>query len=220
MKVFCVIPAINEEKKIGGVIEEVRKFVDEIVVVDDGSVDNTAEVIKQHNVNLLKHVINRGQGAALETGDAYALMNGADIIVHFDGDGQFLAKEIPDMIRPIAEDGYEVVLGSRFLGKESNMPFAKRYMIIPLASLINFLLFNVRLTDPQSGFRALSRAAAEKIKIELSEYAHCSEILGKVFKYKLRFKEVPITVIYTKFGSNFSGGLNIIKDLIIAKLIN
>ncbi|HOZ56402.1 MAG: Undecaprenyl-phosphate mannosyltransferase [Parcubacteria group bacterium ADurb.Bin316] len=219
MKIICIIPAANEEEKIGEVIDEVKKFVDEVAVVDDGSTDSTAEVAVQHKATLLKHLVNRGQGAALETGNTYALMNGADIIIHFDADGQFLAEEIPDMVKPIIEDGYEVVLGSRFLGKESNMPLSKKYIIIPLARLINFLFFNVRLTDPQSGFRALSRGAAGKIKIELSDYAHCSEVLGKIFKFKLKFKEVPITVIYTKFGRNFRGGINIIRDLILGKLI-
>lgn len=220
MKIICIIPAYNEEKNIGQVIDGVKQFVDEIVVVDDGSVDQTASVAEKKGATLLRHPINRGQGAALQTGDEYALQNGADIIVHFDADGQFSAQEIKDIIKPIIEEGYDVVLGSRFLEKATNMPFFKKYFIIPLAKLANYLLFNVNLSDPQSGFRALSRKAAAKIVIEQSSWAHCSEILAKIVAEKMKFKEVPITVTYSKFGRNFSSGLEIIKDSIIGKFIN
>lgn len=220
MKVVCVIPAYNEEKNIGQVIDSVKEFVDDVVVVDDGSSDNTSKIVSENGATLLRHLINRGQGAALQTGNEYALAHSADIVVHFDADGQFSAAEIEEMIKPIVAEGYDVVLGSRFLGKKTNMPFLKRYLIIPLARLINFLLFAVNLSDPQSGFRALNKQAIRKITIEQSGWAHCSEILGKVKTNKLKVKEVPITVTYSKFGRNLGSGLEIIKDSIIGKLIN
>lgn len=220
MKVVCVIPAYNEEKNIGQVIDSVKEFVDDVVVVDDGSSDNTSKIVSKNGATLLRHLINRGQGAALQTGNEYALAHSADIVVHFDADGQFSAAEIGEMIKPIVAEGYDVVLGSRFLGKKNNMPFLKRYLIIPLARLINFLLFAVNLSDPQSGFRALNKQAIRKITIEQSGWAHCSEILDKVKTNKLKVKEVPITVTYSKFGRNLGSGLEIIKDSIIGKLIN
>jgi len=220
MRIFCIIPALNEEKNIGSVVDGVKKVVDEVVVVDDGSLDSTGSVARAHGAILLSHLINRGQGAALQTGNEYALQNGADIIVHFDADGQFSVEEIKDIVRPIINDGYDVVLGSRFLGKATNMPFFKRYFIIPLARLTNYLLFNVSLSDPQSGFRAFSRQAAAQIKIEQPGWAHCSEILSKVVSGKIKFKEIPITVTYSKFGRSFSSGFEIIKDTIIGKFIN
>ena len=189
-------------------------------VVDDGSSDNTSKIVSKNGATLLRHLINRGQGAALQTGNEYALAHSADIVVHFDADGQFSAAEIGEMIKPIVAEGYDVVLGSRFLGKKNNMPFLKRYLIIPLARLINFLLFAVNLSDPQSGFRALNKQAIRKITIEQSGWAHCSEILDKVKTNKLKVKEVPITVTYSKFGRNLGSGLEIIKDSIIGKLIN
>lgn len=219
MKTICVIPAYNESESLGKVISDVKPYVDEIVVVNDGSSDNTAEVSSANGAIVLTHLINRGQGAALQTGDEYALSQGADIIIHFDADGQFLANEIPDLIKPIINDGYDIVLGSRFLGKEANMPKLKRYLLVPLARLTNYLLLGVKLSDPQSGFRVMTGKTAAMIKIEQSGWAHCSEILAKIFSNKLKFKEVPITVVYTKFGRNFNSGLNIIKDLLIGKFI-
>lgn len=227
MKTVIVIPAYNEEKNIGEVVKKTKPLVDEIVVVDDGSSDQTFKAAREQGVVVLKHLINRGQGAALETGNQYALKQKADIIVHFDADGQFLAEEIKDIIRPIEKGEAEVVFGSRFLGKKSEIPWFKEKIIIPLAGLVNKLLINVSLSDPQSGFRALSKKAAGKIRIENDGMAHCSEILYKVFKNNFKVKEVPITVVYRGFGQGLlagkgrgSGGFKIIRDLLLAKLMD
>ncbi len=220
MKTICVIPAWNEEQNLAAVINDVKQYVDEVVVVDDGSTDQTSQIVLVNQAVLLRHIVNRGQGAALQTGNEYALNHGADIIVHFDADGQFLAKEIKDIIEPIKEHQYDVVLGSRFMGKETQMPAIKRYLIFPIARLVNYLFFGIKLTDPQSGFRALSRRSLTVIKIEQSDWAHCTEILSKIFANKLLYKEIPITVVYNKFGRNFNSGVKIIKDLLMAKFIN
>lgn len=220
MNIFCVIPAYNEEKNIISVLDDVKKYVERIVVVDDCSADKTYELAGRAGAVVLRHIVNRGQGAALRTGTEYALKNGADIIVHFDADGQFLAKEIKDIIRPIENSEAEIVFGSRFLEKKSSMPFFKKYFIMPLAMLFINMMGVKKITDPQSGFRALSRKAAEAIKIEHDGMAHCSEILVKTFQNKLKFKEVPITVIYSEFGQRFGGGARIIKDIFIKKIIS
>ena len=220
MKIFCVIPAYNEKETISEVIDKVKPLVSEVVVVDDGSSDETKELAKAQGVKVLSHFINRGQGAGLETGNQYALKEGADIIVHFDADGQFLAEEIEDMVLPIINGEADIVFGSRFLGKKSNMPPFKKYVIIPFAHLVNKIFTGSNLTDPQNGFRALSRKVAEKIKIEQDGMAHNTEIISKAFASGLKIKEIPVTVIYHNFGQKFSGGIKIIKDLILARLIN
>jgi glycosyltransferase involved in cell wall biosynthesis len=217
-KIFIIIPAYNEENKIAEVLLDLTNNYKNIVVVDDASEDKTADIVRKFPVTLLEHKINRGQGAALETGNQYAFNNGAEIIVHFDADGQFLVSEIEDLIKPILHENYEIVLGSRFLEKKSKMPWIKKHIIHSLARIVNRIFFGIKLSDPQSGFRAMSVNAAKKIKIEQDEMAHCSEILHKAFKYKLRIKEVPMTVIYNRFGNNFSGGLKILKDLIFKKI--
>lgn len=219
MKTICIIPAYNEEKNIADVINKVLPFVNEVVVVNDCSHDKTEIIAKKTEATLISHPINRGQGAALQTGNDYALKNGADIIIHFDADNQFQAEEISDVIKPIIEKKAEAVLGSRFLGKKSQLPKLKKYLIMPLARLINRVFFNIRLTDPQSGFRALNRETAQKIIIRNDGMAHCSEIMHQLHKHKVKIEEVPITVYYHEFGQKFSGGIRIIKDLIIKKII-
>jgi glycosyltransferase involved in cell wall biosynthesis len=218
MKVFIIIPAYNEEKRIAQVLQELSVLAYQVVVVDDGSVDQTREVVKKYSVDYLRHKINRGQGAALRTGTDYALAQGADIIVHFDADGQFLVKEISEVIQPLLSGDYDIVIGSRFLGRQSEMPKLKRYIYFPLAHLVNFLFFKIKTTDPQGGFRAFKASVAGKIKIEQDGMAHCSEILAKAFQSKLKIKEVPITVLYHHFGQKFSGGLKTVKDLLFSKI--
>lgn len=220
MKIVCVIPAYNETEKITKVITDLRSLVDEIIVVDDASTDNTSLLAGQAGAYVVRHIINRGQGAALRTGTALALDRGADIIIHFDADDQFQASDIPAMIKPILDGQADAVLGSRFLGVESNLPTIKKNLIMPVARLINRLFFGIRLSDPQSGFRALSRKSASSLHIENDGMAHCTEIIYKLFKNKNRVIEVPIKVTYHEYGQKFSGGLKIIKDLIIQKLIN
>jgi glycosyltransferase involved in cell wall biosynthesis len=219
MKVFCIIPAYNEEKTIVDVINSVKPKVDSIVVVDDGSTDNTYDLAKNQNVTVLRHLINRKQGAALQTGNEYAIKNGADVIVHFDADGQFLAKEIKDIVAPILNTECEIVLGSRFLEKKSNIPLIKKFVIFPIARIINLLFIGIKLSDPQCGFRGMSRQAAQKIIIEQDDMAHCSEIIAKAHRNKFRIKEVPITVIYHDYGQKIGSGLKIIKDFFWGSLI-
>lgn len=219
MKKICVIPAYNEAKNITRVIESLKPLVDEIVVVNDRSSDNTAELAKSAGATVISHRINRGQGAALQTGNEYALNAGAEIIIHFDGDGQFKAEEIPDMVAPLEKGQADIVFGSRFMGKKSDLPTIKRWLIMPLGRIVNYL-FGVTTTDPQNGFRAFNRHAAIMTSISNRGMAHCSEILYKSFKHKLKIREVPITVIYDEFGQSFSGGIRIVKDLILQKLLN
>jgi len=220
-KIFCVIPAYNEGETVVKTARAVKQYVDEVVVVDDGSfIPLKKNDFASSRVTVLRHIVNRGQGAALRTGTRYALENGAGVIVHFDADGQFLPEEIKDIVAPIKEGSADAVFGSRFLEKRSRMPWFKEKVIIPLARLFNKVFLGVNLTDPQSGFRALSRSAARSINIRQDRMSHCSEILRKASVAGLRIKEVPITVIYNDFGQKFSGGIAIIKELFLGKLIN
>ncbi|MFH1413014.1 MAG: glycosyltransferase family 2 protein [bacterium] len=219
MKVFCVIPAFNEAKHISN-IAKVKEKVNEVILVDDCSDDNTLELAKQRNVTVLHHIVNRGQGAALRTGTNYAINHGSDqdIIVHFDADGQMRAEDIHKVIEPLKHRA-DIVFGSRFLDNSTKMPRFKKHVIMPLAKLVNKIFLNVNLTDPQSGFRAMTIEAAKKLNWQQDGMAHCSEILLLAHKRKLKITEVPITIIYKNFGQKLSGGVRIIKDLIIAKLI-
>ncbi|MFA5248111.1 MAG: glycosyltransferase family 2 protein [Patescibacteria group bacterium] len=230
MRIFCIIPALNEEKTIGEVVKKVKPLVDEIVLVDDGSSDRTAQIATEFGAVILRHPLNRGQGAALETGNQYALKNGADIIFHFDADGQFSTEDISTVLAPLLSSESDAVLGSRFLGKESNMPAFKKKVIMPIARLVNNVLLGVELsglTDPQCGFRAMTSSAWRKISIKQGGMAHTSEIISKIIRNKIKVKEVPITVTYHRAGQGFfggrgtgSGGIRVVKDLLLAKLMD
>jgi len=205
MKTFIVITAYNEEKKIGNVIDNLKKHkYTNIVVVDDGSKDDTYNISLQKGATVLKHFLNRGQGAALETGNEYALRHGADIIVHFDADGQMQVKDIPAMIEPIKNGKADIVIGSRFLGKESNMPFAKKITLL-VGRLWLRLFFGVKLTDSQCGFRALSRKGVALTQSRQDKGGeHASGVLIDVFKKNIRYKEVPVSIKYTEYSITHS----------------
>ncbi|MFA6534248.1 MAG: glycosyltransferase family 2 protein [Patescibacteria group bacterium] len=219
--VFVVVPAWNEAKNISVVLSDLKKYypADNIVVVDDGSADETYNLALANGVAVLRHPLNRGQGAALQTGTDYALSRGAEIIVHFDADGQHQAEEIAEWIKPVAAGEVEVVLGSRFLGKTAkNLPLSKKIffkLIIPWHNLFTGL----KLTDLHNGTRVLSRRAAEKIRITQDEMAHNSEIQSQIAKFRLPYREVPVEIIYNRYGRGAKTAMKILKDLIKKSLV-
>ncbi|MCR4256825.1 MAG: glycosyltransferase family 2 protein, partial [Candidatus Uhrbacteria bacterium] len=162
MKVIAVMPAFREEGRISAAILGIRPLVDAIVVVDDGSGDATAERAKEAGAVVLRHSLNRGQGAALRTGTEAALKLGADIILHVDADGQHDPEYVPALLEPVRQGNVDVVFGSRFLGSESEyIPFTRR-MVLAAAKRFNAFALGIphRVTDPQSGLRAMTADAA------------------------------------------------------------
>jgi len=220
MKIFCVIPSWNQANTLEKVVNDVSKFCDNIVIVDDGSTDQTKEVVKNLPAHFISHAINRGQGAALKTGTQFAKEYGADIVVHFDADGQFRAEDLQKIVAPIINNQAQIVFGSRFLDTTTKMPEFKKKFIMPLARFINKYVFRINLTDPQSGFRALGPLALQEIDWRQDRMAHCSEILVAAHRSGLTIAEVPITVIYHEFGQKIGGGLKILRDLFLSKLNN
>lgn len=219
MKISVVIPAYNEAEWIFDVVKNVLAAGYEAVVVDDCSKDKTAALAEKAGAVVLRHVINRGQGAALRTGTNWSFENEAKIVVHFDADGQFRVEDIARLVKPLTDSEVEVVFGSRFLDNTTNLPWTKKYLIMPLARLVNRFLFGVKLTDPQSGFRAFTAEVGEKLHWRQDRMAHASEILAVAVRGYWRVAEVPITVVYHNFGQKFSGGFKILKDFFLKKLI-
>lgn len=218
---IVVIAAYNEEKKVGKVVNDVSKFVDLIVVVDDGSKDKTAHVVKNKKAVVIKHPINLGQGAALQTGFDYAKKFNPRVVVTFDADGQFLAKEIPKMIKPIMERKVDMVLGSRFLGKTVNMSPVRKY-VLKLGILFTWIFSEIKLTDTHNGFRALSNKALNEIEIIQNRMAHASEIIDQIKIRSLSYTEVPVTVMYDDYskakGQSSLNSVKILLELISEKL--
>lgn len=200
LKVIAVVPAYNEAKRLGDVLLKLKTKVDEVVVVDDGSRDATQKVAREAGVVILKHVVNRGQGLALRTGTEAALRLGADIIIHFDADGQHDENFLETLILPLQENSADVVFGSRFLEHKTFVPFFRR-VILRGGHLVNRVIFGVPLvlTDSQSGLRALTASAATYLLNNLSQdgSSHASEILGIITRSQYTWREVPVKISYT-----------------------
>lgn len=217
---FIVIPAYNEAKNIGRVISGLFSHgFKNIVVVDDGSLDDTAKAAKSAGAVVLRHEINRGQGAALQTGNEYVLANGANFVAHFDADGQFNPTDVGQALAFMQKQNLDALLGSRFLDNRSKIPWTKKYIILPASRFVNRLLTGLKLTDAHNGFRILSRRALENIKIFQDRMAHNSEIVRQIKTRGLSFAEYPVEVNYFEYGQGIGGGLKIILEILRGRLM-
>ncbi|HPH96015.1 MAG TPA: glycosyltransferase family 2 protein [Anaerolineaceae bacterium] len=221
--VWVVIPAYNEERVIAQTLEKFAGTPYRIVVVDDGSTDQTAAEASQFNITVLRHMVNLGQGAALQTGITYALsFPQTKAIVTFDADGQHCVEEIASMLKPL-DEGVQVVLGTRFAAgaKTIKMPFTRR-IILKLAVIFTRFTTGLKITDTHNGFRAFSVEGAKGLKIRQNKMAHASEILSYIGKSKLKYREVPVTINYTSYslkkGQSLFNSLNIFWEIISEKL--
>ncbi|HEY4089627.1 MAG TPA: glycosyltransferase family 2 protein [Bryobacteraceae bacterium] len=223
--VFIVIPAFNENSVITHTVAEVVNRGYTAVVVDDGSTVPVENFLTGLPVYRLRHAINLGQGAALRTGCDFALAKGARIIVHFDADGQHDPDLIERLIAPIRAGEADVALGSRFL-KESDsheVPAVKR-VLLRAGVFVSWVFTGMWLSDAHNGFRALSRVAAEKIRLEENGFAHATEILELVRRSRLPWVEVPVTIHYSDYsrakGQSVLNSFNILFDLMLRRLFH
>ncbi len=194
MKLVC-IPAYNAERAIGEVVKNSLKYVDEVIVCDDGSTDNTAKVAKESGAKVLSHQKNRGYGAALITMFDQARKDNADVMITLDGDGQHDPQEIPLFLKSLEEKNVDVVIGSRFLNNNSKSPGYRQKGIKIITATVK-LGNKLKITDAQSGFRAYSKNAIKKIHPTETGMAASTEILQKISNNDLTVSEVPITVLY------------------------
>ncbi len=193
---WVVVPAYNESTRLPNTLRELVAHIRNVVVVDDGSPDDTAEAARECGVWVLRHPINRGQGASLQTGIDFALACGASHIVTFDADGQHDPDDIPAIVAPLVAREADITLGSRFLGRSFGMPTSRR-IVLKLAILFTRIVSRIRVSDTHNGFRGFTREAASKLHIRQDRMAHASEILDEVRRLGLRFTEVPVTIRYT-----------------------
>lgn len=205
---------------IGPVLDGLRARVDGVIVVDDGSGDRTSEIALGRGVTVIRHSVNRGLGAALGTGMAAAIAAGADAIVTFDADGQHAAEDVPAVVAPVVAGQADVVIGTRLAGRGS-MPVVRRIANYT-GNLVTYTLFGARVSDSQSGFRALSRRAAEQIEIRTDRMEVSSEIIAEAVRRGLRIVEVPIQSRYTSYslskGQSFGMGIRTLGRLIVHRM--
>ncbi len=222
-RAFALIPAFNEGTVIAEVVRSVKSEFSCIVVVDDCSDDETADIAKDAGAIVLRHSVNLGQGAALQTGFDYCLSQGAQYVVTLDADGQHSVTDAQALLEKLIKVGCDVVLGSRFLGKSINMPPSRR-LLIKTACLYTRLETGLKLTDTHNGLRALNRKAVKSIRITQNRMAHASEILELIAVNKLDYREHPVSIAYTEYslgkGQSAWNAFSILIDLLVKKLRN
>jgi glycosyltransferase involved in cell wall biosynthesis len=221
-RVFVVVAAWNEATAIRPVIDGLRASYPDVVVVDDGSTDGTSEALADSGAYLLRHLINRGQGAALQTGLSFALLQGAEVIVTFDADGQHDPADIAALVEPIWRGECDVTLGSRFLGRTTNMPLGRK-LVVKGGIAFTRLVSRIRVSDAHNGLRGFSRDAAAALRIRMDRMAHASEILDQIVALGLRYREVPVTIDYSRYslekGQTSGNALRIAAQVVLGKVL-
>ena len=197
---LVIVPIYNEGDNLEFVIKDLRKYFDNILVIDDGSIDKSFEILNELGVNFIQHCVNIGQGAAIDSGISYFLnQTNAEFIVTFDGDGQNEAKDADLMIKHAKLLNLSAVLGSRFKNQKysMNIPFLKK-VTLKMATIYEKLFFNIKLTDAHNGLRVINRKLIKDFiyPIKNSDMNHATEISYKICKSRYNFEEFPIKVKY------------------------
>jgi glycosyltransferase involved in cell wall biosynthesis len=217
--ILVCIPAFNAAKNIADVIERAKKFADEIVVYDDGSSDQTRDIVKASGATVIRNPINRGYGAAIKRLFRIAKEKNVQVMVTLDSDGQHDPEYIPSLIDPIIHEGFDIVIGSRFLNEDGKKKIP-RYRSLGIRTITKFarvVSFN-SITDAQSGFRAYSKDAIAKINLFEEGMSVSAEILLRAKENDLPIKEVPVTISYNvnvpSTHNPFSHGISVLYSII------
>jgi glycosyltransferase involved in cell wall biosynthesis len=219
--VWIVIPAFNEATTLQGVIAGVQAC-GAVVVVDDASRDATARIAAEAGVAVLRHPINLGQGAALQTGIDYALARGAEVIVTFDADGQHRPGDVLRLVEALQRSHADFALGSRFLGNTQESVPPMRRLLLRAATIFTRMTTGLAVSDAHNGLRAMTARGARSIRLYQNRMAHASEILDQIAASGLPYVEVPVTIDYTRYsmakGQRASDALIILLDLFARRL--
>ncbi|WP_031464793.1 glycosyltransferase family 2 protein [Sciscionella sediminilitoris] len=219
--VWMVIPVFNEGQVIAEVVREARRTFPNIVCVDDGSRDNSASEIHAAGAHLVRHPVNLGQGAALQTGIEYARAQpGAEYFVTFDADGQHQVEDVLRMLHRLRTEEIDIVVGTRF-GKSadtSHIPWLKRFVLRTVV-LLSPRTRRLGLSDAHNGLRAFNRKVAWDINIRLNGMGHASELVHMMDVHRWRVAEEPVTILYTAYsmskGQSLFNGVNIVWDSVL-----
>ncbi|RAU89723.1 glycosyltransferase family 2 protein [Mycobacterium colombiense] len=215
--VWVVIPAFNEAAVIGEVVADVRSVFDNVVCVDDGSADDTGEIARRAGAHLVRHPINLGQGAAIQTGVEYARRQpGAEVFATFDADGQHRVKDLATMVDRLRAGDVDVVIGTRFGTQRGARPPLVKRIVLQTAARLSRRGRRLGLTDTNNGLRVFNKKVADGLDITMSGMSHANEFVMLIDENHWRVAEEPIEVLYTEYsrskGQPLLNGVNIIFD--------
>ena len=219
---WLVIPCYNEGQVIFDVITEARKTFPNIVAVNDGSKDDSAEAIRASGAHLVDHPVNLGQGAAIQTGVEYARTQpGAQYFVTFDADGQHQVKDVKAMIDRLRTEPYDIIVGTRFAGQDnSQVPWIKR-VVLRTVVFLSPRTRRLGLSDAHNGLRVFNKKVADEMDIRMSGMSHASEIVNMIDQKGWRVAEQPVDILYTEYsmskGQSLINGVNILADGLVAR---
>ena len=216
---WVVVPLYNEAEVIGDVIAGLREQFSHVLCVDDGSTDNGVALAQASGARVIRHPMNLGQGAALQTGfDYVSAQPDATHIITFDADGQHLVSDAMEMLELAQRKRISIIFGSRFLDKRTKPGMRKR-IVLKAAVLMTRAITGLRLTDAHNGLRVLSMEAIGKIRLEQNGMSHATEIVHQLAKAKLSWQEYPVEVLYTAYskqkGQSLLNSINILIDLLV-----
>lgn len=219
--IIAVIPAYNEESRIGDVVAQARMHVDAVVVVDDGSTDATREGAAQAGARVLRHFDNGGAGAATMTGIEAARRLGANIVVTLDADGQHDAGDIEALLRPIQNNQADIVYANRF-GQRNTIPMIRR-VFNGIGNVITLLATGLWINDSQCGFKAFGPRALAEVDLKMSGFEFCTEIVRETAVHRWRVAEVPTKVLYSEYtlakGQSFANGVKTALKILLRSFL-
>lgn len=221
---WLIIPCFNEGTVIGDVIRHARETFPNIVAVNDGSSDNSAEEIHKAGAHLVNHPVNLGQGAAIQTGVEYARSQpGAQYFVTFDADGQHQVKDVVSMLDRLRNEDVDIIVGTRFgrpRKEDDQVPWIKR-LVLKTVVLLSPRTRKLGLTDAHNGLRVFNKKVADELNIRMNGMSHASEFVAQMDERGWRVSEQPVDILYTEYsmskGQSLINGVNILADGFIAR---
>lgn len=221
--VWVIVRCFNEARVVGDVVEELRATFPNVVGVDDGSTDGSAEVLRHAGAHVVRHSINLGAGAALQTGLEYALLDSsASCFVCFDADGQHKVSDAAAMVERLRTEPYDIIIGSRFLDDSSEIPAIRR-VVLRAGRRFERLTSGIQLSDAHNGLRVFSRKFASQVHLETADMAYASELLEIIADSGLPYTEHPVTIVYSAYslakGQRSVNSVNIAIDLWLNRLL-
>lgn len=221
--IYIIVPAFNEASVIRENVKPLTELY-HVVVVDDASTDDTFQRLWQLNINYLRHPVNLGQGAAIQTGVQYALSKGARVLATFDADGQHDPADLAGMVEMLEANKLDMIFGSRFLrGSKANLPAGRKFTL-KLARWINYFFTGILLSDAHNGLRVFSRKFASTMDLRENRMAHATEMLMRVAENSSPYGEYPVNIRYTRYsrnkGQSVFNSLRIFFEIVLNKIFD